>query len=165
MSYRSRDPVTGPYSSRDSDTDLAPNRYSARTHKKANSRSSIVLEGLGEDLPPINTTVQPTTLIRTVERCIRDNPSMHIQNSDSVYLYKGQKIFLSSDRVGENPQNLEYRVFRDPNNNYTRPRAVLTASSTPSSVGEEHVGIHPLPRRDSDEATGGGARRRLRGTM
>lgn len=153
MSYRSRDPATGSYSSRDSDTDLAPNGYSGRTHKKANSIFSIVLEGLGEGLPPINTTVQPTTLIGTVERCIRENPSMHIQSSDSVYLYRGQEIFLPSDRVGENPRNLQYRVFRDPSNNYTRPRAVHTASSTPSSVGEEHVGIHPLPRRDSDEPT------------
>ena len=153
MSYRSRNRATRSYSSKDSNTDLAPSEYSARTNKEANPRFPIKLEGLGDDLYTINVTVRATTLMLSVERNIRAYPGMDIQESDSVYLYRDDKILLRSDRVGSNSQTIQFHVFRDLSNDYTRSTQVLTASSTPSSVGEVHVAIHPLPRNGFDDPT------------
>lgn len=153
MSYRSRDRATRSYSARDSSTDLAPSEYSARTNKETNPRFSIMLEGLDDDLPKMSATARATTLMLSIERYIRDHSGMNIQESDSVYLYRDHQILLRNDRVGENPEAIQFHVFRGPSNDRTRSTQVLTASSTTSSVGEVHVDIHPLPRDGSDDPT------------
>lgn len=152
MSYRPNH-ATAPYSSEGSDSDHSSSGYWARTDTEENSRYRIELQGLKRGLLTIEITVRPTTLIRDIEQSIRNHTDLHLQESDSVYLYKHEEILMRTDRVGNNSHNLQYDVFPDWSNDYVPSTEVLTASSTPSSVGEAHVGIHPLPRHGSDDAT------------
>lgn len=152
MSCRSAGRSARSSSSTDSNSDLALKQYTDRTNKP-NPRFEIKLEGLGPDLYEIDVTVRATTYISTVERSIRDYPDLEIKESDTVMLYRDDKILQRTGRVGSSTAPIQYHVFRDLRNEPTRSTRALTTSSTPTDIGEEYVASLPLPRFGSGDIT------------
>ena len=152
-----RDPPRGrptrSSSSRYSRSDLSPTEHSSRT-SETSPRYQITLDGLQRGTRRISATVKPTTRVGIIERAIRDHPDMEIEKSDTVILYRGDRLLLPSERLGNDSRPLQYHVFRDQSDTPTTySPQVATTTSTHSGSGEEHVATLPLPRANSQELT------------